>query len=538
MEKKVLIIGLDGGTWTVLNPAIEQGYMPFLKSLVENGASGILESTIPAITPAAWGTFQTGCNPGTTGVYDFTCWDQTTKKTSLVNSTNLPPTIWQILSQSGKRVVSLNVPMTYPPQPINGHLISCILTPSMKSGFTYPPEFKEELLRRFPEYQILNLKTIPKQCPSESRIKKFIENLVRIMTVHADAACYILQNKPSDVMMVHFQETDVIQHLLWKYLDPACPDSGLSIQRAVFSTFFSALDKQIERLVKTLNAMHRESLTVIVSDHGFEANNRCFNLGNWLIEQGYLGVNPEILNHPVKRQIRAKAAGLLRLMPFPYAQRLRGRLNAKNYLIDWNRSAVYSEGTSEGFIFLLEQGLPQRFDTAARIRTQLQAVTDPLNHQPVIKRIYLKEELYSGGKMHLLPDMIIEPNEGYSILGRYQHKKGLFTSVASGETPLPSGKHHRNGVIVAFGKGVKRSASLHVQLIEMLPTILCYMGVPVPSFIEGQAHVELFEKDFLEKEQAPSGGSAAESPKQNTFAYSSRERELIERRLKDLGYLQ
>ena len=85
MNRKILIIGIDGGTWTVLTPAINQGFMPYLKSLVDSGASGILQSTIPAITPAAWGSFQTGVNPGVNGVFDFAYWDKSENKAHYVS---------------------------------------------------------------------------------------------------------------------------------------------------------------------------------------------------------------------------------------------------------------------------------------------------------------------------------------------------------------------------------------------------------------------------------------------------------------------
>jgi len=121
-DRKILILGLDGGTWTVLKPAMEQGYMPFLKSQVDRGASGILKSTIPAITPAAWGGFQTGKNPGKTGVFDFAYWDKKDKKNRYVSAHDLGETFWDIISRYGKRLSVLNVPMTYPPKPINGSL--------------------------------------------------------------------------------------------------------------------------------------------------------------------------------------------------------------------------------------------------------------------------------------------------------------------------------------------------------------------------------------------------------------------------------
>ncbi|MHC4185139.1 MAG: alkaline phosphatase family protein, partial [Planctomycetota bacterium] len=121
MHRRVLIIGIDGGTWTILEPAIEQGHMPYLRSLRQAGSYGILQSTIPAITPAAWAAFQTGMNPGKTGVFDFCYWDIKQRRKRYVSSLSLERTIWERASQQGKRVAIINVPVTYPPKTINGY---------------------------------------------------------------------------------------------------------------------------------------------------------------------------------------------------------------------------------------------------------------------------------------------------------------------------------------------------------------------------------------------------------------------------------
>ena len=68
---RILVIGLDGGTWDLLMPLAKQGFLPILHELVVGGSYGELESTIPPITGSAWVSFATGKNPGKTGVYDF-----------------------------------------------------------------------------------------------------------------------------------------------------------------------------------------------------------------------------------------------------------------------------------------------------------------------------------------------------------------------------------------------------------------------------------------------------------------------------------
>lgn len=59
-EPEVMVIGIDGASWNVLNAMMHAGVMPTLKRLVETGISGGLTSTIPPTSPPAWTSFMTG----------------------------------------------------------------------------------------------------------------------------------------------------------------------------------------------------------------------------------------------------------------------------------------------------------------------------------------------------------------------------------------------------------------------------------------------------------------------------------------------
>ena len=151
--RRLLIIGLDGATFDVLNPLIAEGRMPRLREAIAAGASGRLRSTVPPITPAAWTTFLTGKNPGSHGVIDFERYDVHTNKLSF-NSTRCLDhvrNLWQILGDHGLKVGSVNVPMTYPPTPVNGFLVSGFETPGPESDLVYPPALKNAILERWPD---------------------------------------------------------------------------------------------------------------------------------------------------------------------------------------------------------------------------------------------------------------------------------------------------------------------------------------------------------------------------------------------------
>jgi predicted AlkP superfamily phosphohydrolase/phosphomutase len=539
-ERKVLLFGFDGGTWAVLHPAMEQGYMPFLKSLVENGSSGILESTIPAITPAAWGTFLTGRNPGANGVYEFSCFDRQTKTFSPVNSTCLQKTLWQILSDAGKRVVSLNVPMTYPPQPVNGYVVSCILTPSLASAFTYPPEFKEELLQRFPGYTILNLNNIPKKRITKSKTSVFIEGIVRLMKVHADAACYLIEKNSWDALMLHFQETDVVQHMLFKYLDPEHPEYDPAIQKTLFSMFYRLLDEQVRRVAVSFSTHNPGGITCIVSDHGFESHHRRFGLGDWLRSEGFLKSKQTLLkNYFTRQMIESIYHGTEKILPEKIKVELRKLRFSQQDLIDWDHTRAFSAcACGEGCIYLLEQDEAGRKKTQNEIVQKIVTIVDPLNSRKIVKKVHLRDELYSGDKKQLMPDIVLEPIDGYSFTGPCQNRREPFTSIKS-DNIMNVGKHHREGIFAASGEGIRKRQDVCMRLIDIVPTLLYYMGVPLPSSLEGRTAMELFETEFIEAtpvRKFQETENKSHTPEQ--YKYSDQEDELIQRRLKDLGYIE
>ena len=135
-KRKVLVIGIDGATWNLFDEILNNGYMPYLKKLKDDGAYGIMTSSIPPISPSAWATIQTGIDAIHSNIYEYYYFDKNSKKIKIVNSNLIKNSIWEILSNVGKEIGLVNVPMTFPPKKINGYIISGILTPSINSNFT------------------------------------------------------------------------------------------------------------------------------------------------------------------------------------------------------------------------------------------------------------------------------------------------------------------------------------------------------------------------------------------------------------------
>ena len=150
---RVLLFGIDGLAFRVLDPMIEQGLLPNFKRIRDTGVQGILKSTTPPMTPPAWMTISTGLPPAAHGVYDFWSYDkdeQGQPQAHIVTHRKGGKAIWNLLSDWGKRVIVANIPITYPPEPVNGILVSGYMAPDTNSNITYPTSFKEVVLAAVP----------------------------------------------------------------------------------------------------------------------------------------------------------------------------------------------------------------------------------------------------------------------------------------------------------------------------------------------------------------------------------------------------
>ena len=540
MASKVFIIGIDGGTWDILTPAIEQGYMPHLKSMTACGCHGNLRSTTPPKTPAAWSSFQTGLNPGAIGIFDFACWDKTEKKARYVSADSLPKTIWEIAGDAGRKVCVINVPMTYPPKEINGCMVTGILTPSLKSDFTRPKELKGQLLNAVSDYHIFNLKNIRQNKPHKDP-KAFIRQMAAIINNRAKAAEFMINKQPFDLVMVHFQATDVIQHVMWGYMCNDHPYFDAGLNDYIFENFYRSLDEKIHYLRQTFEQKNPgPNVTFIISDHGFQSHYKRFNLGNWLVRQGWLKIKNEEINFAAARNFLDKTnmLGLRKLViKSKSGKKLDRYIKQPNFSFDWPQSTVYSFSRgNDGFIYLLGTDENLRKQTEKQLRDKLSQITDPENNNRIVEKIYSADEIYHGPKMHLMPDIIVKPAPGYTFTGDYsQTAQKLFASVTK-NNDSHIGTHHADGILIAAGENIRKQSEIsNARLLDVAPTILTCLELPIPSQMDGSVLQGMFDKtvqpEYKNETEAPSSETKPHS-------YSEGDVNRIEKRLRDLGYIE
>ncbi|KPK77949.1 MAG: hypothetical protein AMJ79_01525 [Phycisphaerae bacterium SM23_30] len=539
-DSRILIVGIDGGTWTVLKPAVQKGYMPHLQEFLCRGTSGILQSTTPPKTPAAWAAFQTGANPGQNGIFDFTYWDKKDKTTHFINADSLLPTLWEIAGGGGKRVGVINVPLTYPPRKINGYMITGILTPSGDSDFTWPAELKTELRKAVPDYHIFRLKNIT-QNYARHNLELFIKQMAAVVENRARAAQYLMNKEPFDLFMVHFQATDVVQHALWGYLDSNHPLYDPDKHRFILKNFYQPLDEKISRLWRTFQekSIGRCAL-LIISDHGFQRHIKRFRLGNWLYEQGFLSIRP-----PTPK---ARLASFLEqtLKSFclhgPAAQ---GKLGRRFEQIcrpappsfQWDKTRVFSFSRgNDGFVYLLEPEAHNRKRTESELREKLLQITDPQRQVKVVENIFTRGQIYHGAKLHLMPDLILKPAAGYSFTGDFSPGSRNLFHIVDQQNDFHVGMHHGHGIFMALGADIKAAHTCpNATILDLAPTVLSYLGLAVPGYMDGKVLQDIFSSEIsTEYTDAAYPDQAPVAPS----AYSDDEQRQIENRLRRLGYLE
>lgn len=494
-KSRVFVIGLDGATWSILNPLIEEGLMPNLSKFLEDGTNGILMSTIPPVTAPAWTSFQTGVNPGKHGIFDFIEYQQGTYDWHLTLSNKIRiKTIWEILSEAGKTVVSINVPMTFPPKKVNGAIIGGVMSPSTDSRFTFPDDLYKELVTEIDEYIIYSA---PRILFTEN-LEKAINRLIYIEEKRIEAALYLMKKYDWDLFMVHNQSLDQIQHILWPYIYREHPKFQED-KFKIISKFFKFIDDSIGTI---LSEIDRSTEVLIMSDHGFRDLDSSFHLNKWLQDEGYQNLTNIGRLGKIERIIKKfdflklrKRIGFLRI------DQVRVKLN-QALSIDWSKTKAFmGTGQIYGHIYLNLEGReklgvvnPDEYEEVREeIRSKLLKYLDPSTGKPVVDSVFKREEIYQGPETEKAPDLIIKPAKGYAFTKRLNEPNAISVCTRANDF---LGTHAEEGIF-AFSSNFNRNQT-HigpVKMIDVMPTILYLLDIDVPGHVDGKIIGDVADKN-------------------------------------------
>jgi predicted AlkP superfamily phosphohydrolase/phosphomutase len=553
-HKKVILLGLDGATYDVLLPWIEEGIMPNLKKLLETASWGDLESTIPATTPPAWSSAVTGKNPGKHGIFDFRESFFLDRSRPLVSSKSLKTMkIWHILNSLGKTAGIMNVPITYPPEKVDGFMISGAMTPSSDSPYMYPPELKQKLISAIGDY-IPNI-DIPKyDVEILEDAMRFFDDIQYSYRKREEAFFYLLDEYKPDFAMPVFILPDRIGHLFWKYLFPESTfynsPNGPAIREKIFESF-RLMDGIFEKLMKRLD---RNTVLFLMSDHGFGYTKKWINVNRFLMDEGYLALKQaESWKKSVFFTImKWNDSPLVKsIVPNKLQSTIRGKIRAGrstfktdvDSTIDWSKTrAFFASIPCQGVYINVEKdggGVVKQGREYDLLRTEikekLQKMEDPETGKPVMDNVFYREELYRGPYTDMAPDIIFIAQQ-YAYLGRQLF--GSKTWIETSEN-LPNGFHRHNGIFAAVGDHIKKNFKVEkAHIMDIMPTVLYTMGIPIPDDIDGKVLRKIYEDSYI-KENKPQYRKASDYKlKEGEEVYSEEDSEKITERLKGLGYIE
>lgn len=561
--RRVLIIGLDGLTFDLLSPLFTKGLMPSLESLLDQSYHGVLSSTIPPISATAWTTLITGVNPGKHGILQFVSLrpDQLVANNeaaqevfpggiSLLNAKSIRcTTLWELLTKTGKRQIVINVPMTYPPRPINGIMITGMMTPPSASVYTHPPELSQRL--RDARYEI-DLSIAEKEFDFDPT--RLIDRLRELLTKRRSAALQIMQEEPWDFFMIVFTSTDRLQHRFWKYIVPGHLEynSPEAVQlRPSLEQYFRDLDQAIARLI---TAAGPGTTVVILSDHGFgPVSERTVHRlsmmqalgltkagtksGIVLLRQaveGYLGLTPD--------RVRKLAKGVL---PGKWLSKIETR--ARNaQLAAGSKDPVYSVTLHEyvGGIYINQVQLLAGGDSYETFRQEiisnLKALVDPATRVSLIRKAYTREELYSGPALDECPDIVFYLTPGYGLSGGVG-PGGTLVSPRRRD-PNKQGTHRDEGILLIHGPDVKIKQDVQEQLVDVTATILYLLDVPIPTAMDSRPILGAFDEQLVAKQPPQYADMSLEIKASDTSEpvpwISEEDTEQVLARLRGLGYIE
>lgn len=524
--KRVVIFGLDGATYTVLDDLVRRGVMPYLGRFMASGARAPLASTVPPLTPIAWTNLVTGRTPGYHGITGFFQHSGGESGNVRVASAKqmCVETIWSMASRQGLRAGSLNFPMHNPPPKINGYVVPGWTTWRWLKRASHPAGIIESLKKEVEGFDIKDLAMKyeeERKAVAGSAMEEFDDwiNLhIRRERQWFNVLKHQMINDPCELTGVVFDGVDKLQHLLWYFLDPALDPAEPSAEfirvRNLCWDYFRQIDQFLEETVKLAGP---EATILIVSDHGFTSTDEVLYINSFLEREGFLAWNPETPMASEDSQLLGEGVPY-HLIAFDMSKTKAYAATASSNGIHIRMSAANGEGY---------ESLRSRLVDALVNRC-----IDPETGNKLVKRVWLREEVFAGPAMEQAPDVTLT-----------LHDNGFFSVFRSDRIlkrrTKTFGTHHPDGVFIIKGPGVLEGQQLgHVNLIDVAPTTLYQLGLPVGLDLEGRVVEEAFQPGYVTANPVQFAVGAAGANFVPSAEETDDEDPQILDRLKALGYIE
>ncbi|HSE99079.1 MAG TPA: alkaline phosphatase family protein [Blastocatellia bacterium] len=433
-KKRAVVIGLDGSPFTLLGRFIEDGTMPNMAALAGRGSLLQMDTSIPDISSVAWTSFMTGANPGRHGIYGFLDLQPNSYKIYFPNSRHINgETLWGAAGREGLRSIVINVPSTYPAQPLNGILVSGFVAIDLNKA-TYPPELVPKL--RELDYRI----DVDARKVQQSH-DALMDDILKTLERRVETLLYLFDNEAWDLFIGVITSTDRLQHFFFDAIEDESHK-----YHSVFKDYYRRVDNFLGQIAERL----RDETLIIMSDHGFTGIDRQVYINRWLVDNGYLKLKENA------RSIEEISDG------------------SKAFVMDPGRVYINLKGKYPG-------GTVERADAPRLIEEIAQGISEiSAGSNRVIKRVYRRDELFTGPKLEFAPDLCVQPEYRYDLKGAVNKAELMDREVFTGMHTQDDATFYIN-----VSRAQLRADKPHIT--DIAPTVLDAMGLGKPDSMDGRS---------------------------------------------------
>lgn len=531
---RVIIIGLDGGTWKVIEPLARKGVLPAFHDLMERGAWGVLKSTYPPVSCPAWFTFATGVDPGRLGMYNFWTLDPLEYRTKYHTYAGVDyPDFWDLMSENGFSCGIINNPMVYAKRRIKGFIVPGFAVP-LPAFTPYPEELKEELDKATDTYE---LDLYGHYLIDDQRL---FESGLRVMEKRWKAFRYLLTHHRTDLFLGVVTETDRIFHRFFRELEANGGEA--SGRDKMLVDFMVEVDRGLAGIVELLQP---DDLLMIMSDHGFEEKSEAFHVNQLLKEAGFLSLKKPRTGGRMILSQRGMAAMLSKVGLMDWAKRHvprkfiklfpMGPLKDRDFFlndlidmgeVDWEKTrALFLDGfhvnTTDRPL-----GRVPRLEVPSLLGEMVDIIRQACREggDPIIPLFIDPSETYLDGTALDAPEMMLDFDGPVYVSSTVRDGRSLRESPV-----LPN--HHPDGIFLMMHSGIKPGRLEDVDLIDLAPTILSLFGLAPGPEMHGKDLTGMLKKGERFDFREPAGNGAS----YRTMLEKERIRKRIERLRRDQG---
>jgi predicted AlkP superfamily phosphohydrolase/phosphomutase len=435
-----------------------------------------------------------------------------------------------MLSNHGMRCISMNFPVMFPPQPMQGFMIPGFVPHRHLHRAMYPPGLFVRL-RHIPE---INLREIAVdfeeerrsvQVLAEDRYEEWIRFHIRRERQWFEVLRHLMETESWDLSAVVFDGVDKLQHICWRFIDDRLYTESSATRwerkvRQLCLDYFRQLDDMIARLVDLAG---RDVRVLFASDHGFGPSDEIFYVNTWLSQQGYLAWRDDV---PLAEEGMLNTEGM----------------KTPAFLFDWDRTHAYTLTPGSNGIYLRSRGGEGDGASAGRsglrdaLIDRLLAIESPVTGERLVRRVMKREEVFPGSAMHLAPDLTL-------VLRDFGFVSVLRSDVAVKPRHEIVGAHRPEGIFLATGPGVRAGAEHpELSILDVTPALMHGLSLPIPEDFEGRLPSEIFEPGHAGARPAHTVAPDtrpkpdAEGPAVTTM--DSEGEAIVLERLRSLGYLE